>query len=64
MENSQQTLPGWITEGEAKLLIGGKTTKLWKLRKTGQLAYSKIGNRTFYKLSSIQDLLEANTVKL
>jgi hypothetical protein len=63
METSQG-LNGWISEKECQALLGCRTTKLWALRKKGMLTSSKIGNKTWYKLSSITELLEKNVVNL
>ncbi|MBN2000323.1 helix-turn-helix domain-containing protein [candidate division KSB1 bacterium] len=59
-----KTLSGWVSEAEARDLLHSRTTKLWQLRKTGQLEYSRIGKRVFYRLSSIEALLEANAVNV
>ena len=60
--NDDNMLPGWLSEHEAQILLGRRNTTLWKLRKKGKLIYSKIGSRVYYKLESIQQLLEENTV--
>lgn len=52
---------GWLCEKEAQRMLGLKTTVLWKLRTTGQLVFSKIGNKTYYKVASIQALLESQS---
>lgn len=43
----------WLTEKEVQLLIGLKTTSLWKLRRLGRIKYSKIGQKVFYSKKSI-----------
>ena len=58
----KNTIPGWIDELEARELLGCKNTKLWAIRKRGEVTYSKIGSKTFYKLTSIAELLEKNMI--
>ena len=53
-------LDDWISELEAQKLLGLKETSMWALRKTKQLAFSKVGAKTFYSLKSIEKLLNKN----
>ena len=62
--NDDNMIPGWLSEHKAQALLGRRNTTLWKLRKQGKLIYSKIGSRVYYKIESIQQLLEENTVGL
>lgn len=58
MEQEKVTkISGWLTEVEIQEMTGFKTTTLWKLRQRGQLIWSKIGKKTFYKAESLQELL-------
>ncbi len=51
------TIQGWLSESQMQELTGYRTTTLWKLRQAGKITFSKIGKRTFYKESSLHDLL-------
>ncbi len=62
--NDDNMIPGWLSEHKTQELLGRRNTTLWKLRKQGKLIYSKIGSRVYYKIESIQKLLEENTVGL
>ena len=59
LQNGPQ-LQDWIDEKKAQALLGLKTTKLWALRKTGELRHSRIGNKVFYSVNSINELLHKN----
>src|SRR5437868_812360 len=50
----------YISEKEAKNLLGRKTTWFWKMRSSGRLAFSKVGNKTFYLKQDIINLLNKN----
>lgn len=53
------SIPGdYILEKEAQDLLGRRTTWFWHMRNTGQLAYTKVGNRIFYAKADIQRLLD------
>jgi len=58
---SNLQLSDWLTEAQTQEMLGCKTTKLWQLRSEGKIKFSKIGSKTFYKLSSILNYLEENT---
>jgi hypothetical protein len=49
---------GYISESEAKKLLGRKTTWFWNMRSSGRLAFSKVGGKTFYMKQDIINLLE------
>ena len=53
-------LGDYIEEKEAKHLLGRKTTWFWNLRNTGRIPYTKVGNKVFYKLNDIVNLLDTN----
>ena len=55
-------LPGWLDTQEARDLLGCSVTKLWYLRKSGQLEYSLCGRNIFYRIESIYSMLERNKV--
>jgi len=50
----------YISEEEAKRLVGRKATWFWSMRTTGQLPFSKTGKKIFYLKSDIKKLLEKN----
>ena len=49
---------GYIPEQVAQDLLGRKTTWFWQMRSSGQLAFTKVGNRVFYAKADIQRLLD------
>jgi len=51
----------FISEKDAQRLLGKKYSSLYNLRVNGKLAFTKIGNKTFYSTKDITGLLEANT---
>lgn len=59
-EKPEPKIPGWLSEIETQQLLGCRGTKLWQMRSRGLLKWSKFGSKTFYKLSSIIELLESN----
>ena len=62
VQDLNSPIPGWLSEKEMQARSGLKTTSLWKLRVDGKLVSSKIGKRTYYKLSSFLELLENNKI--
>lgn len=59
LDNKQQsTLGGFITEAEAKNLLGRKTTWFWNARKSGILKGRKVANRWYYKTDELLKLME------
>ena len=56
-------IPDWLTELETQELLGCRGTKLWQMRSKGLLKSSKFGSKTFYRLSSILEILESNATK-
>jgi len=53
----------YISENEAKEILGKKTTWFWLQRTNGVLQYSKVGNQIFYKLEDIEKLFEDSICK-
>ena len=47
----------YLTEAEAKKLIGRGTTWFWQLRKTG-FPHSKVGGTNYYKRSDLLKMLQ------
>ena len=52
--------PDYVTEENAKKMLGKGTTWFWQQRKSGELTFSKVGRTIYYKLSEIQLLLKPN----
>jgi hypothetical protein len=52
----------YISEKEAKKILGRKTTWFWNLRKNGKLPYSKVGNKVFYSKATILKFIEGNKI--
>ena len=50
----------YITEAEAKKLLGRKTTWFWQMRTGGRLPFSKVGNKIYYHKDDITKLLKDN----
>ncbi len=56
----KSTLGDYITETEAKKLLGRKTTWFWTRRQNGMLPYSKIGATIYYSKQDLMKLLASN----
>lgn len=54
----------WLTDAEARKLLSISRTKLYQLRKDGELPYSKIGGRVYYNLEDINNLLNKNLTEM
>ena len=50
----------YISEEEAKNLLGKKATWFWQQRTQGKISYSKVGNSIFYKRTEIEKLFDDN----
>ena len=53
-------LGDYISEPEAKKLLGRKTTWFWNMRQSGQLPFSKIGGTNYYSRQDLLKLLKDN----
>jgi hypothetical protein len=53
-------LGDYISEVEAKKLLGKKQTWFWNMRTSGMLASSKVGNKVYYLRADILNLLNKN----
>lgn len=47
----------YISEQQAKLVLGRKTTWFWQMRVKGRIGFSKIGNKIFYAKKDIEIFL-------
>jgi hypothetical protein len=54
---SSQSIGDYITEEEAQQMLGRKTTWFWDMRTKGKLAFSKVGNKIYYSIKDIENLL-------
>lgn len=60
-ENSLNIIGGkWISEKDAQKILGKKATSLWKMRRDGELSYTKIRNDVFYDFECILKRFEKN----
>ena len=50
----------FISEKEARKLLGRKTTWFYEQRRSGRLPYSKVGSKVFYKREDLVSLLNNN----
>jgi hypothetical protein len=53
-----ESVGDYITEAQAKKLIGRQTSWFWQMRKAGQLSFSKVGNKIFYIKNDILNLIK------
>jgi len=60
-KKSTSLIPGWISSEEMGAMLNLKVTSLWKLRSRGQVIWSRVGGRIFYKMESVLQLLEKNS---
>ncbi|MCE9538629.1 MAG: helix-turn-helix domain-containing protein [Bacteroidetes bacterium] len=59
-KTANSLLGDYISETDAKKLLGKKTTWFWNMRTNGKLAFSKVGGTNFYNKNDIIKLLENN----
>lgn len=50
----------YMPEPKAKELLGRGTTWFWQMRKTGQLRFTKVGNKIYYHVDDIEKLFNEN----
>ena len=60
---SVQTVGDYVTEDQAKKLLGKKTTWFYYQRRDGYLKSYKVGQKNFYKLSELEKLIERGQAK-
>ena len=51
----------YISEDEAKQMLGKKATWFWQQRTKGRIKFSKVGNSIFYERVEIEKLFEDNS---
>lgn len=62
-DQQQATLDKYVSEQEAKKLLGKSTTWLWEQRTKGKLPSSKVGSTNYYRIEDIEALIEENFKK-
>ncbi len=62
-DQQRATLGKYVSEHEAKKLLGKSTTWLWEQRTKGKLPSSKVGATNYYRLEDIEKLIEENFSK-
>lgn len=60
MTDKKETIGDYISESDAKKMLGRNTTWFWNLRKTGKPPFSKVGNKVFYSKADIYRFLDGN----
>ena len=58
--DKQDSIGDYISENDAKKILGRKSTWFWTLRKKGKLAFTKVGNKIFYSRADILSFIELN----
>jgi len=58
--NTDSILGEFISEKDARKLLGRKTTWFYEQRRSGRLPYSKVGSKVFYKREDLVALLNNN----
>ena len=58
----KDSIGDYISETEAKKILGRKSTWFWTLRKKGKLAFTKVGNKIFYSRADILSFIELNKI--
>jgi len=53
-----ENLGDYLSESEAKKVIGKKTTWFWKMRTSGRLPFSKIGGTNYYLKQDLLNILD------
>lgn len=61
--NGKAELSEYITERQAMELLNCKQTKLWTLRTTGQLSFTRVGRKVYYAVADIKEMLDKNKMK-
>ena len=58
-----KSLDDYVSELEAKKLLGRGTTWLWERRRSGELPYTKLGGQVYYLMSDLVKYLEDRSSK-
>ena len=57
---STEVLGDFVSEREARKIIGRRTTWFYEQRRSGKLPYSKVGSKVFYSIKDIHSLISKN----
>ena len=61
--NRPKSIDDYVSELEAKKLLGRGTTWFWERRKAGELHYTKLGGQVYYLKSDLVKYLEDRSSK-
>ena len=56
--NRPKSIDDYVSELEAKKLLGRGTTWFWERRRSGELPYTKLGGQVFYLMKDLIKYLE------
>lgn len=59
----ENSIGNFVSENVAMKLVDKKTTWFWNMRKSGKLAFSKVGGTNYYDKNDLIKLLEQNKVE-
>lgn len=60
IQEGKAVMKDWIDQEEAMRITSLKKSSLYELRKAHRLTSSKLGRKTFYRLSEIENMLDEN----
>lgn len=58
--DKSEVLGDFISEREARKLLGRRTTWFYEQRRSGKLPFSKVGSKVFYQIKDIHSLISKN----
>ena len=61
--NKPKSLDDYVSEFEAKKLLGRGSTWFWERRRAGELPYTKLGGQVYYLMSDLVKYLEDRSSK-
>jgi predicted DNA-binding transcriptional regulator AlpA len=61
--NKSKSVSDYVSELEAKQLLGRGTTWFWERRRSGELPYTKLGGQVYYLKSDLVKYLEDRSSK-
>ena len=61
--NRPKSIDDYVSELEAKKLLGRGTTWFWERRRAGELPYTKLGGQVFYLMKDLVKYLEDRSSK-
>ena len=61
--NKPKSVSDYVSELEAKQLLGRGTTWFWERRRSGELPYTKLGGQVYYLKSDLVKYLEDRSSK-